>query len=496
MEHDLRELSKEELVARLEALNGHNVTDLLSRSEELERRLFDADTAKEADQLKIKKLESENKALLSRTMEAEQQLGELQAAGAKGGASHEQTKQKLLDLEQKMHERVEAEAATSKAIDELQQQLAKVKAIADTAEEEKTNAARNNDLRLSTEHAFEELSRQYEELMASLEAQRNNTERAQREASELRDKLAAMEARALQAEAAAKSAVKDGDALRREAEQQRRQAEREVAARKAADELAAKQRDEIDSLRRQLEAASLREERLKADLEALKVKSASWKKDAERAHELEMQVRSLQSLNDRQARESEELKEQAKEYRAMLRRMEEEERKRREEHVPAKQYQFLKQQHAELTVKLAAHAEKERAWLKERAELLLRIKRLELELRGKNPTLMRMMEVEVQNQLLLGMLQGSTTAAKPGATRRGGGGTVKGSRSVPRKLPPLLVDDGAHAPPRNPNDVRESPRSVDGGPLPPAPKEHVQSSLDGSLHSGPADEAPAAVSDE
>ena len=384
--------SEEELRDRCMDMDHGELIELLvqkhakaNEADTLREELFLAKTKREAAERKVGTLESEGHTLLSRAMSAEGRLVELTA-------ENEKMQLELSSLQDAKAQR-ESDDEELKHLREEIDGLRDAKAMVDA---ERKKAEEHNELRLSVEHAFNELSKQHEDLMQQLEE-------------------AQAEARALRAKA------KDD-------------ASKILSLQEEKDALA----DQLKAAKAEADAARERESKLQAEFNDFKKKAAGWKKDAERALALESKADSLAKANEKQLQEMKALRAALRQAELDAARFEEERKKWAEMQKKNDANRFLKQQLAELQAKHQSFNEREKAWLRERAELEAKIKRLQWELRNKNPSQLRMMEVEVQNQLLLGMLQHTNEPSPKKKVANKAKAHYGGSPiPAPRVLPPL-----------------------------------------------------------
>lgn len=274
-------------------------------------------------------------------------------------------------------------------------------------EHERQNAKKHNELRLAVETNFADLSMQYETLQAEFEDVRNRATSSEEKVKLLTAELEEYKSRCSALETNVAELAETKEHLLAELASLQRKLEDEKQLHDTTKQACLKAHAMMRQMEEDMEAARQREMAAKRELEALKKKAAAWKKQAEQVQEVEARNDQLQAQLAAAQRENQALLQSLRDLQARLLRQEDEERRRRESEITPKMYQFLKDQLDELRRKYDELHEKERRWLHERDDLLVKIKRLTNELRNKNPSALRLMEVEVQNELLMGMLQGN-----------------------------------------------------------------------------------------
>ena len=435
VEDELDTLEKEELIRRLkdsrkkvtQLADDAHITDLFPHMEALEKQLLAEQMKGDALVNKTQNLEAENRSLLSRAMAAEQTNTELQSMKESQDSRQEALEARVAELEKLLSGLQQQETTLKAQLAAKEEKCTRLEEAERSAESERKNAEEHNQLRLKVEKSFNELSKQHEALLRKFDAEHTKDDnwRSAVNAAEIAE--AAQRARA---ETLEKNVLQ----LTAQLEIQRKELEAATASCEAM-RLSEKKRDEelratkksLAATQHDLETSKANEEHLQEQLESLKHSTAQWKQDGEKAAAFQKAHADAVSANSALTAEMQKLRAQIKRMNGDMRRMEEEDRKRREESVSTKQAQYLKLQLAELGEKQNALHEREKGWLRERQEMMQEIKKLKWELKHKNPSQLRLMEVEVQNELLLGLLQNrSKFASKPGQ-----------SPQPPRKLPPI-----------------------------------------------------------
>jgi len=390
---------------------------------------------------KLKNVEAECHSLLTRAIQSEQQYADTVAERDNLKAATTELCGEKAELEIKLS-KMSAELAEAK------QALSKFQDTGDRdinamLEQERSNARRHNELRLELEQSFAELSTQFETLQSNHEDCRDKLKVTTRDLEDARARVASLEQQTAALELAAAQTAEERDSARAQVADLRVKLEDEIAAKTASQREAQRAQNSLKDLRTQHDELQKSEDRTKRDLDTLKKKSSLWKRQAEQAQELEVRNEQLVSQANHTQRELNDARQIIMKLQQQVITMEEEFRRQRDEMISPKTVQFLKDQLAESQGKCKELREKERGWLSERAALEAQIKRLKYELQKKNPSQLKLMEMEVQNELLLGMLQTSPPRAGKAAAAK------QRNSPAPRKLPPLDSPQAADGEPRS-----------------------------------------------
>lgn len=379
---------------------------------------------------KLKNVEAECHSLLTRAIQSEQQHADAAAERDNLKSTTSELCADKADLENRL-------AAALAEMSDLKDAVAKSQTTDDRdvnalLEQERSNARRHNELRLELEQSFAELSTQFESLQTDHEDCRDKLKVTSRDLDDHRARVKSLEEQAAALEQAAAQTAEDRDSARTQVVDLRSKLEDETKAKQAAQRDASRAQNSLKDLRQQHDELQKSEDRLKRELDSLKKRSSLWKRQAEQAQELEVRNEQLVSQATHAQRELNDARQMIMKLQQQIISLEEEHRRQREEMISPKTVQFLRDQLAEAQGKYKELREKERGWLSQRAALEGQIKRLKYELGKKNPSQLKLMEMEVQNELLLGMLQTSP----PRSNARAAAAKQRAS-PPPRKLPPL-----------------------------------------------------------
>jgi chromosome segregation ATPase len=322
----------------------------------------------------------------------------------------------------------DAQAAES----ELQDKMADDRDIYTQLEAEKANAKKHNDLRLSVESNFAALSEQFEELQNEHEGLTSRFGDADRECRMAKGRLATLEDMTGGLEAGLAQAQKERDEANLQVGHKTGLHDREVKDHNYTKGELERVTQAQEDLQDQVDTQRFVEDNLRKELLDVRREASELQHKAANGAELEIKNEHLMAQSAATAKEMSELRLLVTRLQSTIATMDEEETHRKETSVSLKQYQLVKDQLAESQRRVAEVQRAEKGWAKERAKLLDEIAKLKQELRSRQPRKNRIMEMEVQNELLMGMLKSSPKQFN--AARRANG---KPQQTPPRSLPPL-----------------------------------------------------------
>jgi hypothetical protein len=384
----------------------------------------------ESLQERCRSLEAECHTLLNRAIQSEQQHADAGAERDRYAMTCDALKEEKLSLQARFH-------ALENENQSLMTQLAEQSEAGGdrdttaTLEQERANAKRANELRINLETNFAELSVQFEVLQGEHETLRFNYKTKCTELDNALANIETLDTNCTALERAASAAADERDSATKALNETRTELAKEKKTHdKCKDDLRKTQNSMVD-LRAQFDGLQVADDKLKRDYEALKKKAALWKKQAELSSDLQLRNEQLVAQFSFSQKEVADAKKEISRLQAMLVDLEEEEKARKNHSISPKTLQFLRDQLAEANEKLRELRAKEKRWADDKTALEQQVKRLKFELGKKNPSQLRLMEMEVQNELLLGMLQhtNSPPRVKPS--------TIPKPRPGARKLPPL-----------------------------------------------------------
>jgi hypothetical protein len=417
----------------------------------------------EALQERCRALEAECHTLLNRSIQSEQMHSEAAAERDRLQAAVVNHKEDLSRLETRI-------SALKKENDSLAMQLAEQaelvggdRDIKSTLENEKANAKRANELRIELESNFAELSVQFDSLQSEHEDLRAKYGRTSRDLETALSEVESLSATAKAMEEAAAMAGEERDSAVRARDKTAQELAKERKAHDKTKEENSRLQNSLNDLRGQHDELLNQHDKLKKDYEALKKKAAIWKKQAEAARDLELRNEQLVAQFNFSQKELADARKEITRLQAQLLSIEDEDRLRRQGAINPKMLQYLRDQLAEANERLKELRAKEKTWGDQVAAFQAQVKRLKYELAKRNPSQLRLMEMEVQNELLLGMLQSTNSPPRQRvSTIPKAAGAVASRTPGPRKLPPLQAD----AP--TPSSVTPEPQA-DRKPTPATP---------------------------
>ena len=302
-------------------------------------------------------------------------------------------------------------------------------------EEEKRNAKRHNELRLSVEANFASLSEAFEELQAEHEDLNTRFSDADRDARIFKARTESLEEAHVAIEAQLMATQQERDETLTSLNMKTSAFDREVK-----DHLATKaELERMQRLSRELqeqaETQRFTEDKLRKEIAGQKREAQELHVIAENAGEMELRNDQLMAQQAASQKEVSELRLLVGRLQAQITTMDEEEKIFKQTSVSLKQYQLLRDQLAESQKRCGEVQRSEKRWQREREQLLDEILKLKQELKSRQPKKNRMMEMEVQNELLMGMLKSSPKQFN--AARKAPGARGKAQQTPPRQLPPL-----------------------------------------------------------